>query len=80
MTFYQFKVLSEYKQYEFLKNKGVFIAGRISTAYKFFLYQIDSFYVELKYNLYETRIEAIKCFSDLKPLDPYLENIKLPGL
>ena len=78
MTFYQFKALSEYKQYELVRNKGVIIADRISTAYKFLLYQIDNFYVELKLNLFETKIEAIKCFFDLKGLDPYLGDISLP--
>jgi len=80
MTFYQFKALSEYKQYEQIKSRGVIIAQRISTAYKFLLYQIDSFYVELKYNLFETRIEVMKCFSNTKDLDPYLKDISLSEL
>ena len=78
MTFYQFKALSAYKQYQYLRKRGVMIAQRITTAYKFLLYQIDSFYVELKYNLIETKIEVIKCFSDTKDLDPYLGDIALP--
>ena len=80
MTFYQFKALSKYKQYETLKQKGVQIADRISTAYKFFLYQLDSFYVELKYNLYGTKIEGIKCFIDTKDLEPYLGDISFPDM
>lgn len=80
MNFYQFKALSEYKQYETLKHKGVIIADRITTAYKFLLYQMDSFYVELKYNLFGTKIEAIKCFFDTKDLDPYLGNISIPDV
>jgi len=80
MTFYQFKSLSAYRQYQLLKSKGVKIADRISTAYKFLLYQIDSFYVEIKCNLFETKIEAIKCFSDTKDLDPYLGDISMPEL
>jgi hypothetical protein len=80
MTFYQFKALSAYKQYQYLKKRGVMIAQRITTAYKFLLYQIDSFYVELKYNLLETKIEVIRCFSDTKDLDPYLGDISLPEI
>jgi hypothetical protein len=80
MTFLQFKSLSPYKQFEILTKKGVMIADRIGTAYKYLLYQIDSFYVELKYNLFETKIEAIKCFFDTKDLDPYLGDISLPDL
>src|SRR5436190_6697938 len=80
MTLYQFKALSEYKQYEYIKSNGVVIAKRISAAYKFLLYQIESFYVELKYNLFETKIEVIRCFSGTKDLDPYLGDISLPEL
>jgi hypothetical protein len=78
MTFLQYKALSSHKQYEILRQKGVMIADRISTAYKFLLYQVDNFYVELKCNLFETKIEAIKCFFDTKDLDPYLGDISLP--
>jgi hypothetical protein len=80
MTFNQFKSLSPYKQYELLVKKGVMVADRISTAYKFLLYQIDSFYVEVKSNLFESRVESIKCFFDTKDLDPYLRDISLPDL
>jgi len=78
MTFLQFKSLSPYKQFEILAQKGVMIGDRISTAYKFILYQIDSFYVEVKSNLFDTKIEAIKCFFDTKDLDPYLGDINMP--
>jgi hypothetical protein len=80
MTFLQFKSLSLYKQFEVLANKGVMVANRITTVYKFLLYQIDSFYVEVKSNLFESKIEGIKCFFDIEELDPYLEDIILPDL
>jgi len=80
MTFLQFKSLSPYRQFEILTQKGVKIADRITTAYKFLLYQIDSFYVEVKSNLFESKIEAIKCFFDTKELDPYIEDITLTDL
>ena len=80
MTFLQFKSLSEYKRFVILNQKGVIIANRISTAYKFILYQIDSFYVELKCNLFETKLEDMKCFFDTKYLEPYLGDIGLPDL
>lgn len=80
MTFLQFKSLSPYKQFEALANKGVMVANRITTVYKFLLYQIDSFYVEVKSNLFESKIEGIKCFFDTQELDPYLEDIALPDL
>ena len=80
MTFYQFKGLSPHTQFELLKKKGVIIADRINTAYRFFLYQMDSFYVELKMNIFDTKIEDIKCFFDTKFLEPYLKNINLPEI
>ena len=80
MTFLQFKSLSPYKQFEILAHNGVMIADRISIAYKFILYQIDSFYVEVKSSLFDKKIEAIKCFFDTKNLEPYLDDIGLPEL
>jgi hypothetical protein len=80
MTFLQFKSLSPYKQFEILAQKGVMIGDRISIAYKFILYQLDSFYVEVKSNLFDKKIEAIKCFFDTKNLEPYLDDISLPEL
>ena len=63
-----------------LTNKGVMVANRIITVYKFLLYQIDSFYVEVKSNLFESKIEGTKCFFDAQELEPYLEDIELPDL
>ena len=80
MTFLQFKSLTPYKQFEVLANKGVIVANRITTTFKFLLYQIDSFYVEVKSNLFESKIEGVKCFFDTEELDPYLENITLADL
>jgi hypothetical protein len=80
MTFNQYKSLTPYKQYELLVHSGVIVANRISTVYKFILYQIDSFYVEVKSDLFESRVEAIKCFFDTKELDPYLGDISLQDL
>jgi len=80
MTFLQFKSLSSFKQFEALSNKGVMVPNRITTVYKFLLYQIDSFYVEVKSNLFESKIEGTKCFFDTQELEPYLEDIELPDL
>ena len=80
MTFLQFKSFSPYKQFEVLANKGVMVANRITTVYKFLLYQIDSFYVEVKSNLFKSKFESMKCFFDTQELDPSLEDIALPDL
>jgi len=78
MTYLQFESLTPFNQFEILTEKGVMIGNRVCAAHKFLLYQIDSFYVELKYDLIGTKLEATKCFFDIKDLEQYLGDISLP--
>jgi len=79
MTLYQFKTLDEEEQYNTVWNNGVFIAVRISKEDKFLLYQIDGFYVELKYDVNINKIVELRSFGNVSRLEPYLINIPLPS-
>jgi len=79
MTLYQFKTLDEEEQYNTVWNNGVLIAGRTSKEDKFLLYQIDGFYVELKYDVDMNKTVELRSFDNLSRLDPYLKNIPLPS-
>ena len=80
MTLYQYKLLNKDEQYKVLWDKGVFIDQRISVSYNFQLYQIEGFYVELKYNREENKIVGLKSFISTEPLEPYLRKIKLDDI
>ena len=79
MTLYQFKTLDEEEQYNTVWNNGVLIAGRTSKEDKFLLYQIDGFYVELKYDVNINKIVELRSFGNASRLEPYLISIPLPS-
>lgn len=76
MTLYQFISLDEMEQQEAIWE-GVLIADREDEEHKIFLYQIDSFYVEVfrpkEYNV----VRKFVPFSSTDKLEPYLEKIKI---
>ncbi len=79
MTLYQFKALDEEEQYNTLWNKGVFVAGRITEEHKFLLYQLEAFYIEVKYDGDLNKILGLRSFKNVSQLEPYLKNIPLPS-
>ena len=58
----------------------MFIDQRISISYNFQLYQIEGFYVEVKYNREENKIAGLKSFISTEQLEPYLRKIKLDDI
>jgi len=72
MTLYQFKLLKEQEQYNTVWERGVLIDARMADGYKFLLYKMDSFYVEIKYNAEKNNIEGLRSFSSVMPLMDYL--------
>ena len=77
MTVYEYKALDKEQQYNMLWNKGVFLAGRIYKKHNYLLYQIEGFYVELKYNS-GFKILELRSFVNVNRLAPYLRLINLP--
>lgn len=77
MTLYQYNQLTRLEQFENLWKKGVFLTNRIELPFKYALYQIDSFYVEVRYDSKENVLMGLRTFSTTNPLEPYLEQIKI---
>jgi hypothetical protein len=78
MTLYEFQELPRRKQIETLWDFGIEVDERESHPYLYVLYNLYSFYVELKY-LGESLI-TIYAFNHTDPLDPYLNNIVIPSI
>jgi hypothetical protein len=75
MTLYQFIAMDEMEQIETVWNQSVLVAERKGKTGDYFLYQIDSFYVEIKYLKGTRIIRRFKSFHDTELLAPYLELI-----
>ena len=77
MTFYQFNALDEMDQAEAIWEKSVFLKDRTEGEYKYILYQVDSFYVELHYNLEHNVLKRGRVFANPDHLQPYLEQMTI---
>lgn len=56
---------------------GVHIADREDSKYKYILYQVESFYVEVWYHKDFNLIKKFRGFASTYHLEPYLSNIKI---
>jgi hypothetical protein len=79
MTIYQFNDLSEMEQIEVIWTVPA-IAERKENGYKIFLFQVDSFYVELYHHILRDATERIRSFSSEEFLLPYLATIDIDQL
>ena len=80
MTFYEFNAMNGEQQAEILWERGVYLMARQKREYKFALYQLDAFYVEVWYHTDGNEITKLRSFSSTGPLEPYLEEIALPEI
>ncbi len=80
MTLYEFNLLSENQQTEVVWNEGDFVTDRQENGYSILLYQLYSFYVEIKYFTKANDFLVYRSFSNIDQLEPYLEEIDISSL
>ena len=78
MTILQFKRLRELKQLKIVKRNGVFLAERYDSQYRYKLYQVEGFYVELIYTFTDNLMRMMDVFEGTASLDPYLDDMPIP--
>ena len=64
----------------YIDTHGVFLAYRNYKGQKFALYQLSSFYLELRYSTKPPLLEDIIIFENTDELDPYLRKIVISWL
>ena len=77
MTLYEFNQLSEYQRYDLLSKKSILIAERKHGNYKYFLFQLFSFYVESRLHVRHEDIIGIKSYNFNDLPEPYLMQIDI---
>ncbi|HEV7783527.1 MAG TPA: hypothetical protein VGO58_19770 [Chitinophagaceae bacterium] len=80
MTFTQFKYLSEDDQEALLWRRGVELGRTRDDIFHYILYQVDGFYMEVKYIMPQRTIREIACFEDVDLIAPYLDTINITSL
>ncbi len=76
MTLYQYNALDECEQHEAIWDNGVHIGERIEGEYKIILYQLFSFYVELRYHMEQNVLKGLRSFNNTELLMPYISTLK----
>ena len=79
MRLYIFKLLDKVRQIE-IAWKSTWLASREDGRFDYELYQIDAFYVELKYEKGERLVSGLKIFVNTDLLEPYFGQIDISKL
>jgi len=79
MTFKQFRNIPDEEKLYLLWDQGVELGNTKRGFYNFKLYQVEGFYMEVKYVLPDMILQVV-CFEDLELLDPYLKEINISAL
>ena len=81
MTLYEFNQLDELEQIETFWVEGQKVGERASKSFRYVLYQVNGFYVEIKYNMVVNVIYAMRSFECESPyLDAYLLPIDISAV
>jgi hypothetical protein len=80
MRLKEFKYLQKQTKQELLFSNGVYLAGRKDEEYLIFLYDMETFYVEVYYDPEEDMIGYIRAFTSTDDLAPYVKHVDLREL
>ena len=70
-------MLPESLQFEQLRKKAVLLADYTKERYTYVLYQLEGFYIEVRYNTMNNEVIGIRSFKNTELLDPYLTAIRI---
>jgi hypothetical protein len=81
MTLYEFNQLDELEQIETFWVEGQKVGERSGKSFRYLLYQLNDFYVEVKFNMVVNVIYAMRSFESESPhLDVYLLPIDISAV
>ena len=80
MQRFKFNSVEEIEQHRQIWENGVLIAERKVSYYTIYLYQVESFYIEVYYHSHFNVITKVRRFSNTSLLQPYLQNISIDSL
>ena len=80
MLLHEFKYQEKQKKTRLLLDYGTYLASRFTKGYQLLLFAVDSFYVEVHYDIEHELLSYFKAFSGDDELEPYLSQIDLSPL
>ena len=80
MLLHEFKYQEKQKKTSLLLDNGTYLATRLIAGYQLLLFAVDSFYVEVHYDIEHELLSYFRAFSGVDELEPYLGQIDLAPL
>ena len=80
MLLHEFKYQEKQKKQQLLFENGIYLASRFIKDYQLVLFAVDSFYVEVYFDLEHEQVGYIKAFSSTDELMPYLSSIDITAI
>ena len=80
VTILTFESLQYNSKIQLLYDEGVYIGKRRLNGLTAVLYQVESFYVEIFFMLYRTRIKSFRVTESTHILNPYLDQVEVNEL
>ena len=77
---HEFKYQEKQKKQQLLFENGIYLASRFIKDYQLVLFAVDSFYVEVYFDLEHEQVGYIKAFSSTDELMPYLSSIDITAI
>jgi hypothetical protein len=75
-----FNELSQQQQYALLHSDGVYVGKRKESGQTVILFQLYSFYVEVRYRVYRQEIDFLTLSDQMDILEPYIDQIQVRDL
>ena len=80
MLLHEFKYQEKQKKQQLLFENGIYLPSRFIKDYQLVLFAVDSFYVEVYFDLEHEQVGYIKAFSSTDELMPYLSSIDITAI
>jgi hypothetical protein len=77
---YEYTLMTTDQRAACLWEHGTFLDNRVEKGFKYILYSLNNFYVEVTYDSEENGILEYTPFKTTKKLEPYLDEINLPEI
>jgi hypothetical protein len=79
-SLHDFNELSLHQQYALLHTDGVYVGKRKESGQTVILFQLYSFYVEVRYKVYRQEIDFLTLSDQMDILEPYIDQIQVRDL
>jgi hypothetical protein len=75
MLIHIFLSLAIFDRAEYVRRNGVYLMCRLEDIYLYKLFEMDGYFVEIKFNYKEDYIQSVEAFHSTEKLLPFLNHV-----